>query len=433
MLETEKTKSSNSQKKMGSILIVDDDKHICRSLSTILQTEGYTTISTNTASSALEELKNRFFDIALIDIMLPDIKGTKLLEDLKEISPNTITIIVTGYPSIQTAIEALNKGADSYLLKPIDPRQLLQTIEERLKTQQHEENITKKKVMGWLHSQAQKRHSADFSKFLEETAAELNDFGLTINQSKTFTTITVLGVASASEIARFSGIRREEIYRMVPKLEKLGLVTESLQRPRRYSAIRPEDALKSLTRSRVNLMREEINRLSQKQAELVTKFMNVKSPIGAKETSPQIEVISKLDNLTLKLGEVIQNMEDGIEAVASHEELKYGYLVLPSELLENLKKTLKINIITELDKEDAFTKELMKISKPSKTVIEIRHSKHLPYTLMIADGTQAFWGKPPSEKLDSQSYWTNDPQLVRIMKAAFDNLWQKSTNLHLNH
>ena len=100
------------------ILIVDDDESICKTLSAILESEGYETTTATTAKEAIEKTKTQFFNVALLDIKLPDMEGTKLLARLQETTPETIKIMITGYPSVQNAVESLNHGANSYTMKP---------------------------------------------------------------------------------------------------------------------------------------------------------------------------------------------------------------------------------------------------------------------------------------------------------------------------
>jgi DNA-binding NtrC family response regulator len=115
-----------------SILIVDDDAGVRKTLSSILSLEGYVVETRENGKQALKAVEEACFDVALIDIQLPDIKGVDLLRRLKEKQPRMVRIIVTGYPSVDNAIKALNEGADGYVLKPIDSQQLLETIRKHL-------------------------------------------------------------------------------------------------------------------------------------------------------------------------------------------------------------------------------------------------------------------------------------------------------------
>jgi DNA-binding NtrC family response regulator len=115
------------------VLVVDDDVVIRKTLSKILKTKGYNVWTVETGKQAIAASKKRFFNVALIDVRLQDMEGTALIDKLKETEPRMIRIVVTGYPSMDSAIEAVNRNADGYILKPIDVQELLAMIEKQLK------------------------------------------------------------------------------------------------------------------------------------------------------------------------------------------------------------------------------------------------------------------------------------------------------------
>jgi two-component system response regulator HydG len=117
------------------ILVVDDDKKICDTLSLILESRGYQVDIANTGKIAIEKAKINKYNLAVLDIKLPDIDGTRLLKSMHEISPRIVRIIMTGYPELKNAINALNEGADAYFTKPVDPSRLIKTIEDKLEEQ----------------------------------------------------------------------------------------------------------------------------------------------------------------------------------------------------------------------------------------------------------------------------------------------------------
>ena len=119
-----------------SILIVDDDPNICKVLATNLKAKGYTVKSAGTGKKAIKMSKEEQFNLALIDIRLPDMQGTELLTQLRGTVPKMMKIIITGYPSIENAVEALNKGADAYVIKPLDMEKVLKVVDEKLKMQE---------------------------------------------------------------------------------------------------------------------------------------------------------------------------------------------------------------------------------------------------------------------------------------------------------
>lgn len=124
------------------ILLVDDDMNICDSLTLILGARGYEVDVANTGKEAVEKSEKTNYNLAVLDIKLPDISGTELLKLLKEIAPRMVKIMLTGYPELQNAIDALNEGADVYFTKPVDPAKLINVIEQKLEEQEEDEPET---------------------------------------------------------------------------------------------------------------------------------------------------------------------------------------------------------------------------------------------------------------------------------------------------
>jgi len=115
-----------------SILIIDDDESTCRMLSLILGKRGYETETAGTGREALEKIRGRFFNAALLDIRLPDVKGVELLGPLRRIHPDMVVIVLTAYASLETETQAMNEGAQAYITKPFNVPELLATLTKAL-------------------------------------------------------------------------------------------------------------------------------------------------------------------------------------------------------------------------------------------------------------------------------------------------------------
>ena len=113
---------------------MDDDKSILRTFTRILQKNGYEIDAAETGKEAMEKADRRHYDLALVDVRLPDMDGTDLLAKMKKPLQSTIKIVITGFPSLESGVKALDEGADAYLVKPVKPEELLMLIEEKLKT-----------------------------------------------------------------------------------------------------------------------------------------------------------------------------------------------------------------------------------------------------------------------------------------------------------
>ena len=142
------------------ILIVEDDKKIRETIQSILQQSGYDTDVAETGKEAEEKIKKNY-NLALLDIKLPDIEGTQLLTKVHQSTPKTIKIMVTGYPSLENSIEALNFGADAYVTKPVKPAKLLNLIKEKLEKQLQDDQMTESKVTDWIKTRARQLNNSE--------------------------------------------------------------------------------------------------------------------------------------------------------------------------------------------------------------------------------------------------------------------------------
>jgi len=124
------------EKQKKSILIIDDDKSILNIFTRILQKQGYHTDTAETGQEALEKLEANSYDLALIDVKLPDTNGTDLLARINQTHPNMIKIAITGFPSLEDASKVIDRGAAAYLVKPVKSEELVSIIAEKLKKQQ---------------------------------------------------------------------------------------------------------------------------------------------------------------------------------------------------------------------------------------------------------------------------------------------------------
>jgi len=121
------------EKSKKSILVIDDDKSILRTFTRILQKAGYNVDVAETGKEAIEKAEKTKYDLSLVDVRLPDMDGTDLLIKLKESMRGTVKIVITGFPSLEVGVKALDAGADAYLVKPVKPEELLMLIDEKLK------------------------------------------------------------------------------------------------------------------------------------------------------------------------------------------------------------------------------------------------------------------------------------------------------------
>jgi len=119
-----------------AILLVDDDEELCEVLQDILQAQDYATESAHSGLEAEEKLKERKFNLAFVDIRLPDMTGTDLVLRLKQIDPDMEIIILTAYATLETSVRALRNGVFDYVMKPFSVEEIMASIKAALEKQQ---------------------------------------------------------------------------------------------------------------------------------------------------------------------------------------------------------------------------------------------------------------------------------------------------------
>ena len=120
----------------GKLLIVDDEESVLVTMKAILEMDGYTVTTTPRGVEAFELLRQHTFDLVMTDLRLDDADGLAVLAEVRRQSPETVTIMLTGYASLDSAVRALREGAYDYLTKPCDVEELKATVARGLDRRQ---------------------------------------------------------------------------------------------------------------------------------------------------------------------------------------------------------------------------------------------------------------------------------------------------------
>jgi DNA-binding response OmpR family regulator len=144
-----------------TILVVDDEPKLARSLALILQRAGYGVNTAASAGEALQLLQAGAYDLVFLDIKLPDQSGVQLLPKLRSLYPDMPVLMLTAHASLETAIEAVRAGARDYLLKPIDPEAILARVQKILEEQKQPKR--RREISSQIQALLTELHSNDGS------------------------------------------------------------------------------------------------------------------------------------------------------------------------------------------------------------------------------------------------------------------------------
>lgn len=147
------------EQEQARILVIDDDATVRRGLEVALKNSGYDVNVAETGKEAIKKSKTKLYNLALVDLRLPDMDGIELLTSMREAAPKMVKIIITGYPSQENAIEAVNRGADGYMVKPYTTEDLLRKIKEQLQKQKEAKKYSEEKVKEFIDARAEEHES----------------------------------------------------------------------------------------------------------------------------------------------------------------------------------------------------------------------------------------------------------------------------------
>jgi putative two-component system response regulator len=171
--------------KKSKILVVDDDPFVLESVSTILSDYRYSVVPCSHAGEAMDLVRENSIDVVLTDIKMPDISGLDLLDNLHKFNPQLPVILMTAYADLDTAVDAVKKGAFDFIIKPYHPDYLIHSIKKSLQFSQYLK--LKENYKAYLEDMVRKRtveldnarsEAEEFSKDLVErltTVAEFRD------------------------------------------------------------------------------------------------------------------------------------------------------------------------------------------------------------------------------------------------------------------
>ncbi|MEJ2102192.1 MAG: response regulator [Desulfobacterales bacterium] len=163
------------------ILLVDDDPFILEGIGADLENQGFDVTKTDRGNLALQLLRENRFDLVITDLVMEDTDGIQVLKNAKEISPDTMVIILTGYGDMKSAIEALRQQADDYLLKPCESEEMLYRVNNCLEKRELARKIkiyqkilpmccVCKKIRDDRHSEPGKGKWVSIEQFIHEKA-----------------------------------------------------------------------------------------------------------------------------------------------------------------------------------------------------------------------------------------------------------------------
>jgi sugar-specific transcriptional regulator TrmB len=264
---------------------------------------------------------------------------------------------------------------------------------------------------------------------LDENAEMLSDFGLTFNQAKVYIAIAQLGIASVSQVSKLSKVRREDIYRILPKLEKMGLIERILGRPTKIRATPVEEALSTLIKREQDIFNKKLSGLmAEKDAFLKHFKVYGMKPIFKREEA-HFALISQREMIVNKGLSMVKNVEKEIDIITSRDRFIKVFTDHSELFKEITEKGVRVRIILDIaEYEDSILRILKKYR--FSTSLDLKFTEQPSSHYVIVDHKEALIATSIERPIGENLYlWTDDDNLVGLLQKNFEAMWQTSVDL----
>jgi sugar-specific transcriptional regulator TrmB len=267
--------------------------------------------------------------------------------------------------------------------------------------------------------------------FPDKLMKELTDFGLSENESRAYLALLQLRKATARSIARLAGIPRQEIYRVMPTLEKLELVECVIANPEEFVAMPPSEALSALIGRLKEDFTKQIANLEKGRMELQSELEKVEGKSAGLLVPEPVHflLISGRHLLNDKIEGMLEKAKHLVQWVSPKLEMKRAVIYDRDKTLRRCaRRGIKIRILTEVAEDNIL--EVRKLGK----FAEIRHSPNIASLMTIVDDREIMIGSAidASDTELIHELWTNDQGLVNTMKEFFERVWKDSKPAELS-
>lgn len=257
------------------------------------------------------------------------------------------------------------------------------------------------------------------------------DFGLTLNQARVYVALLKLGVVPVIRITELSGVRREEVYRVLGQLEKRGMVERVIGKPLKFRALSLEQTLPAILEQRRQKFEWTFSKLQSMEEDLIKTVRTLKREAVVEEKE-EIGFVPITDgnHALQKIVDMIKRTKKQLLVALSIHDLKYGYLTYTDPLKHIIQKGATVQILTEIKETDALTLKVLDEIMKLKGEVEVRHMNNLPSQITIIDNKEAIVGSfvfPPTDR--HVSLWTDDPSFVKTVTRFFYDSWSVSVEV----
>jgi sugar-specific transcriptional regulator TrmB len=262
----------------------------------------------------------------------------------------------------------------------------------------------------------------------EEESHRLRDFGLTPNQAKTYLATIQLGVATISQIAKSAKIRREAVYRVLSKLENLGLLERILGNPLKVKATPIEDALTILIQHERDRSQQHLSQLQTQKKQIIDNF--AMPPFIPPVQAPHFSLITDRDAIIAKGTQMVSTATAAIDIMTSRDVFYHFFGNYQDLLMNTIHNKVTIRLLLNVTQHHDLILQLIEQYAAKGTPLTVKYTQQPLNHYLITDYSEALFTtstEPATGR--NPSLWTNDEQFVEILQQNFEKIWHSSTRI----
>jgi sugar-specific transcriptional regulator TrmB len=257
----------------------------------------------------------------------------------------------------------------------------------------------------------------------EEAVQILIRLGLTCNQAKVYLALVRSGLSTAKTISKNSNVAREDIYRIIPTLQELGLVEKIIDTTSMYTAITMQEAFKILMKSR----KQATSELQAKTKEIIQNFNNNNIKTALEEEAHEFILMPK-ERAIIKRKKMIDNAQKSINFITSWERFTQSKVSYTTNLTNALKKRVEIRIIVGNPESE---KSLLSLTQSWREKYPCFRARWIPSNpdacLMLVDNQKVLFAKSTTTSFEESSFlWSINHSLISVVKDYFEMMWLTS-------
>jgi sugar-specific transcriptional regulator TrmB len=256
----------------------------------------------------------------------------------------------------------------------------------------------------------------------DENTDLLLGLGLSLNQARVYLAILKLEKTTVGQVAKFSKVRREDVYRLLPSLEKMGLVERLMGKPAEVRATPISDALSLLVSEEKEKFDERLTGMKNSVQKLSLK--DWKQPVLGEESI--YILIAEKKAILAKTSDLVTNSRKEVALISDKERFIPVLAQFSDEYKHAIKKGAQIRLIFEGESPDNSLKEKVKKLIGDISVHVRFHREHLNHFIMSDDKEALITTSKETGLGESPSLWTNNSNLIGVLRTSFESDWEKA-------